>query len=144
MSESTEGTHAFKDKWGLISSDSPSWSDILHMDPWSKAQFVQRQGVLAEAPLVALFKQEESRRIWPVAITALTTPNEGSSDAMKAAIARYPWVGSGFNLELGMSAKGGPGEDKSALRVPTDSLLQNVHLPSSWTNLPQRDPQRNF
>ena len=105
MRESIEGTNAFYGDWGLISSGTKDWPNILRVDVWSKAQYVQKQGVNAEFPLTTMIKCEESRHIWPVAVTTLTTANEGSSDAVKAAIGRYPWSGSGFDLGLGMSQR---------------------------------------
>ena len=38
---------------------------------------VQRLGLLAEAPLMAMSKGDESRRIWPIAVNALDIPNVG-------------------------------------------------------------------
>ena len=84
MKESSPGTCGFDESWGLLGSDKENWKDVWHVDAWSKAQFVQRLGLHADAPLLTMSRQDESRRIWPVAIDALKIPNMGSSDAVTA------------------------------------------------------------
>ena len=71
MRDSLEGANAFHGNWGLISSGTAHWQDILHVDVWSKAQYVKRQGVNVELQLTAMIQKDRSRFIWPIAFTAL-------------------------------------------------------------------------
>ena len=73
MSPSDPETCGFAEKWGLMGSHKPGWTDILHVDTWSVAQHVQRLGLLSEIPLLALSKKDQSRCIWPIAIDPATT-----------------------------------------------------------------------
>ena len=77
---------------------------------------MQLQGTAAENELLVMSRRDDGRRIWPVAVSALSRHSTGSSNAVKAANARFPWSGSGFELSLGMSATyTGPGEDRTSL-----------------------------
>ena len=42
--------------------------------------------------------------IWPIAISAMKQQNTGSSNAVQWGVSGFPWSGSGFHLERGMSA----------------------------------------
>ena len=114
-------TQGFEGNWGLVADTNPQWYDVLHVDNWCDAQHVQRQGTTAENELLVMSRQDAGRRIWPIAVSAMKQHNTGSSNAVKSAIAGFPWSGSGFDLSRGMS---------SAYRGPTGkrvSLIAAAH-----------------
>ena len=110
MMDSDPQTQGFEGSWGLVSDTNPQWRDVLHVDNWCDAQHVQRQGTTAENELLVMSRQDGGRRIWPIAVSAMKQHSTGSSNAVKAASAGFPWSGSGFDLTRGMS---------SAYRGPT-------------------------
>ena len=125
--ESDPATKGFDEKWGLVADTNPEWKDVLHVDNWCDAQHLQRQGISAENELLVMSRRDEGRRIWPVAVSALTRHSKGSSNAVKAVSGRFPWSGAGFDWSLGMPATyTGPGEDRT-------SLLAAAQSPSSMT-----------
>ena len=76
----------------------------MHVDQWYDAQHVQRQGVSAVPVLRAMSDEDQGRRIWPIAVSAMKQQNTGSSNAVQWGITGFPWSGSGFHLTRGMTA----------------------------------------
>ena len=104
MLNSVPSTQGFAGTWGLVADNNPQWYDVLHVDQWYDAQHVQRQGVSAVPVLRAMSDEDDGRRIWPIAISAMKQQNTGSSNAVKWGVTGFPWSGSGFHLERGMTA----------------------------------------
>ena len=104
MLNSDPRTQGFDGTWGLVADNNPQWYDVLHVDQWYDAQHVQRQGVSAVPVLRAMSDEDEGRRIWPIAISAMKQQNTGSSNAVKWGVTGFPWSGSGFHLTRGMTA----------------------------------------
>ena len=104
MLNSDPNSQGFAGTWGLVADTNPQWYNVLHVDQWYDAQHVQRQGVSAVPVLRAMSDKDEGRRIWPIAVSAMKQHNTGSSNAVKGSISGFPWSGSGFRLECGMTA----------------------------------------
>ena len=104
MQNSVPSTQGFAGTWGLVADNNPQWYEVLHVDQWYDAQHVQRQGVSAVPVLREMSDEDDGRRIWPIAISAMRQQNTGSSNAVKWGVSGFPWSGSGFHLERGMSA----------------------------------------
>ena len=104
MLNSVPSTQGFAGTWGLVADNNPQWYDVLHVDQWYDAQHVQRQGVSAVPVLRAMSDEDDGRRIWPIAISAMKQQNTGSSNAVKWGVTGFPWSGSGFHLTRGMTA----------------------------------------
>ena len=104
MLNSVLSTQGFAGSWGLVADNNPQWYNVLHVDQWYDAQHVQRQGVSAVPVLRAMSDEDEGRRIWPIAISAMKQQNTGSSNAVKWGVTGFPWSGSGFDLTRGMTA----------------------------------------
>ena len=71
MLNSVLSTQGFAGTWGLVADNSPQWYDVLHVDQWYDAQHVQRQGISAVPVLRAMSDEDEGRRIWPIATSAM-------------------------------------------------------------------------
>ena len=104
MQNSVLSTQGFDGTWGLVADNNPQWYEVLHVDQWYDAQHVQRQGVSAVPVLRKMSDEDDGRRIWPIAISAMKQQNTGSSNAVQWGVSGFPWSGSGFHLERGMSA----------------------------------------
>ena len=104
MLNSDPRTQGFDGTWGLVADNNPQWYDVLHVDQWYDAQHVQRQGVSAVPVLREMSDEDEGRRIWPIAVSAMKQQNTGSSNAVKWGVTGFPWSGSGFDLTRGMTA----------------------------------------
>ena len=122
MLNSHPATQGFEGDWGLVSDTDEQWKDVLHVDQWCDAQHVQRQGTTAENELLVMSRKDSGRRIWPIAVSATKQHSVGSSNAVKSASARFPWMGSGFDLTQGMSsAYRGPSGTKASLLAAAQS-----------------------
>ena len=66
---------------------------------------------------------------------AIAEKNVASSDAVKAVLHRYPWVGLGFLWEKGMQFKSNLGEDKGYILAWAVSWITLVINSSVYENL---------
>ena len=143
MLESNPATQGFDGEWGLVSDTHEQWKDVLHVDKWSDAQHVQRQGTTAENELLVMSRQDGRRRIWPIAVSATKRYSIGSSNAVKSANGRFPWSGSGFDVTRGMTAAyRGPSEARTSLLAAAQSpgsLNPGKGLSSSATSSTAKD-----
>ena len=76
---------------------------VRHVDIWSCAQFVQRQGVAAEMQLLEMAKRDKGWCVWPVSLLRYPVANVASSDAVKEMLHEYNlknfWVFSEHHFE---------------------------------------------
>ena len=114
LADSQELTNPFVGNWTYMESKDKRWPDLMHVDIWSTAQFVQRQGVAAEMQLLEMAKRDKGRCVWPVSLLRYPVANVASSDAVRV-LNEYPWADSGLSWEGTMVFKERSGDDRSAL-----------------------------
>ena len=106
----------FAGQWTYAESkETEKWQQLTHVDIWSVAQVVQRQGLGAEFTLLEMASRDKARRVWPVSLLRHPVANVASSNAVQEVLHQYPWADSGLTWKGTMVFKEQPGEDRSTL-----------------------------
>ena len=88
---------------------------MTHVDIWSVAQVVPRQGLGAEFTLLEMASRDKARGVWPVSLLRHPVPNVASSNAVQEVLHQYPWADSGLSWKGTVVYKEQPGEDRTTL-----------------------------
>ena len=116
VADSKLPSNPFANQWSFAdSTELEKWKWMLHVDIWSIAQEIQRKGVEAEIIFLEMARRDSGRRVWPVSLVRHPVPNEASSNAVRKALDKYPWVDSGLRWKGTMVYTESPGEDRSTL-----------------------------
>ena len=116
VADSKLPSNPFANQWSFAdSTEHEKWKWMLHVDIWSVAQEIQRKGVEAEIIFLEMARRDSGRRVWPVSLVRHPVPNEASSNAVRKALDKYPWVDSGLRWKGTMVYTESPGEDRSTL-----------------------------
>ena len=124
MLNSNPKTQGFEGTWGLVADNIPQWYDVLHVDQWYDAQHVQRQGVSAVPVLRQMSEEDDGRRIWPIAISAMKQENKALTRGMTANY-RGP-TGQRVSLVAAAQSPGGMDPGRGSTSTASSSTVKDA------------------